>query len=340
MSMQEFPVVTVVTLVYNTGKFVVRGLDSLLAQTYPKDKIDHIIIDDCSSDDSVQTINNWLASHQDHSANFIIHHKNYGLCKGLNEGLALAKGKYVAPMSDDLWKPEKLHASIGEFEKLPTDYAIVYTPIDVCNEDDEVYMTDVIQEPRIIPEDMFIECITNSLVIPGVTSIYRTSALIDIGGFDERLTFEDTDIVLRLCSRYKFYLYNQSLTIYRKNLKNPNSISDKHIKNPGTVIDFLKMNANALGQSIERDNLLASAYLDQMEVWYLYRYNRRFSLRKTRNYSTAWVKSRLSIYRDKRQFRKYYFLLCQLLFKKYTPYNLRDIFFLLRKYYDKDFRFF
>jgi hypothetical protein len=117
-------------------------------------------------------------------------------------------------------------------------------------------------------------------------------------------------------------------------------LSDKHKINPGTVIDFLKMNANGLGQSIERDNLLVSAYLDQLEVWYLYRYNRRFSLPKSRKYYTAWVKSRLKMYRDKRQFRKYYFLLLQLLFKKYTPYNLRDVLFLVRKYYDKKFRFF
>jgi hypothetical protein len=201
-------------------------------------------------------------------------------------------------------------------------------------------MTDVIQKPKVIPEDMFIESMTNRLLIPGVTTIYRTSALVEMGGFDERLTFDDTDIILRLCSKYKFHLHNQSLTIYRKNLKNPNSLSDKHTANAGTVLDFLKMNANALGQSIERDNILVSAYIDQMEIWYLHRYNRSFSLSKARNYSTAWVKSRLKIYRDKRQFLKYYFLLWQLIFKKYSPYNLRDIFFLVRKYYDKRFRFF
>jgi glycosyltransferase involved in cell wall biosynthesis len=336
----EYPLITVVTVVYNTGKFVLRGLESLLQQQYPADKIQHIIVDDFSTDDSVALIEAWLFDHPDHACTFIKHEKNYGLCKSLNDGLKLARGKYFSGMGDDLWKPERLRLCIEEFEKLPEDYALLYTPIDICDENDQVFETNVLSKPKRSFTDPFVELLTSGVMIPATSSIHRVSALIEVGGYDERLSFEDVDLILRLCGKYKFHLLNNSLSIYRKNLQNPNSLSDKAHRSFDIVSDMLKMNASALGQSVEKDDLLVSAYLDELEIWYLLKYNKKFSLRKARRYHTILTPFLLRIFRDKRQFTKYYIsLLRLLLFKKYSPYGTRDIFFLAKKYFDKEFTF-
>ena len=44
------PLFTIITIVYNSGKFLKETIESVLAQTY--DHFEHVIIDDCSSDDS------------------------------------------------------------------------------------------------------------------------------------------------------------------------------------------------------------------------------------------------------------------------------------------------
>src|SRR4051812_43993599 len=48
------PTVTVVTPMFNEGESIRRTIRSVLAQDYPADKIDLIIIDDRSTDDSYE----------------------------------------------------------------------------------------------------------------------------------------------------------------------------------------------------------------------------------------------------------------------------------------------
>ena len=340
MTNEELPLVTVLTLVYNTGKHAIRGLDSVLAQTYPHEKIQHIIIDDCSTDDSVALIEYWISQHPEHRCEFIQHKKNLGICPSLNEFLSLAKGKYYSGMSDDLWKPERLRICIEEFEKLPEDYALLYTPIDICDENDRIIDTNVLARHKGNFPDDFVELLTRGVQIPATSSIHRLSALLEVGGYDERLSFEDVDMLLRLCGKYKFHLLNNSLSIYRKNLQNPNSHSDKARRTLSFVLDMPKMNANAFGQNSDHDDLLVSAYLDELEIWYLLSYGKSFSLSRARKYHTLLTPFMLRMFRDKRQFMKYYGRLLSLLFfKKYSPYSARDIFFFARKYFDKDFSF-
>lgn len=47
------PTVTVVVPLYNEGRGIYRGIQSILAQNYPADKLNVYVVDDCSRDDSV-----------------------------------------------------------------------------------------------------------------------------------------------------------------------------------------------------------------------------------------------------------------------------------------------
>ena len=52
------PLVTIVVVCRNQAPYVVECLESIRQQTY--DNIELIIVDDCSQDDSVSTISEWL----------------------------------------------------------------------------------------------------------------------------------------------------------------------------------------------------------------------------------------------------------------------------------------
>src|ERR1035441_9874426 len=99
------PLVSTIVLSYNQSRFVLETLESVKAQTYKATQL--IIVDDCSLDDSVATIDHWLQESGIH-CEFIRHKKNQGICKSLNEALAVANGKYISMVaSDDVRSEER-----------------------------------------------------------------------------------------------------------------------------------------------------------------------------------------------------------------------------------------
>ena len=109
------PLVSVIIPNYNHAKYLEERLDSILKQTYSN--IEIIILDDCSTDNSVTVIdryrNNKFVSH------IIINEKNSGLTfSQWNKGFSLAKGDLIwIAESDDKCDIHMLEKLVFEFEK-------------------------------------------------------------------------------------------------------------------------------------------------------------------------------------------------------------------------------
>ena len=104
------PLVSIVIPVYNAEAYIVRSIDTVLAQSFSD--IEIIIIDDGSTDHTPDIID-WYA---DNYANIIrIHQKNAGVQAARNTGIAYATGEYIGFVdSDDMIRPnmvEKMYAS-------------------------------------------------------------------------------------------------------------------------------------------------------------------------------------------------------------------------------------
>lgn len=97
------PTVSVVMPNHNGGKYLRASIESVLNQTYSD--LELIIVDDASTDDSIEIIN----CYQDERITKVFCDKNRHVAYTANQGLQLANGKYIARMdSDDIWMPEKL----------------------------------------------------------------------------------------------------------------------------------------------------------------------------------------------------------------------------------------
>jgi glycosyltransferase involved in cell wall biosynthesis len=90
------PEITVVMSVYNAELYLDDSITSILEQTYRN--FEFIIINDGSTDDSLNIIKKY--KHLDERI-VLISRENQGLIVSLNDGLKLAKGKYVARMDAD-----------------------------------------------------------------------------------------------------------------------------------------------------------------------------------------------------------------------------------------------
>ena len=95
---------------YNSATFISQTIESVLAQSYQDWEM--IIVDDCSSDNSIDIIKNYTKKNS--AIKLITLNKNCGVANARNVGLENAKGDYIAFLdSDDLWDKNKLQEQIN-----------------------------------------------------------------------------------------------------------------------------------------------------------------------------------------------------------------------------------
>lgn len=123
------PLVSIITPSHNARAFIRDTIDSVLAQTYSNWEM--IIVDDCSSDGSVEYIRDLISN--DERIKLIDLHTNVGAAMARNTALGVAKGRFVAFLdSDDMWAPEKLDVQVNFM--LQSKCAFSYTAYNVCND--------------------------------------------------------------------------------------------------------------------------------------------------------------------------------------------------------------
>jgi glycosyltransferase involved in cell wall biosynthesis len=201
--MPAAPVVTVIALCYNHQRFLLETLESIRAQTFQDFEL--IVTDDASRDDSPAMIERWLAEHRP-DATFIRHTRNAGLCRTLNEVLALARGTYICMIAtDDAWHPERLARHVAAFAGQAESVALVYSDVAQMDEEGRPLPDNFIAQHRpgfVPPSGRLFSQLADGNFIPAMAATIRRSAIAAVGGYDERLTYEDYDMWLRLTARF------------------------------------------------------------------------------------------------------------------------------------------
>jgi len=99
--------VSVIIPCFNSEQTILRALNSIKEQTYPVQEI--ICIDDCSTDNTVKTIENFIHHNSHLTVKLFKNESNAGPSFSRNLGWDAAQGDYVAFLdADDSWHPEKL----------------------------------------------------------------------------------------------------------------------------------------------------------------------------------------------------------------------------------------
>jgi len=94
------PLVSVCVPVYNTSRFLEQCLESLFNQTIA-DKCEFIIVNDCSTDNSMEILQNVSGKHKNLSIQIISHEHNRGLAAARNTALNASTGKYCLNIDSD-----------------------------------------------------------------------------------------------------------------------------------------------------------------------------------------------------------------------------------------------
>jgi glycosyltransferase involved in cell wall biosynthesis len=129
---ESTPLVSVIMASYNFDRFVGRAIDSALAQDYPLEALEIILIDDGSTDDTESVVEPYRDRIR------YIRTPNRGLISTVNRGLAEASGELISLLSgDDLFPPDKTRRQV-DFLRAREEVGLVYGDLEVIDDHDRV----------------------------------------------------------------------------------------------------------------------------------------------------------------------------------------------------------
>ena len=113
--------VSIITPVYNTEKYITRTLESVAAQTCKDWEL--LLVDDCSTDGSTQQIRRYIQQHPELNIRLIEQPQNAGAAAARNRGVEEAQGRYIAFLdADDLWDARKLEKQLQFMQEKNTGF--------------------------------------------------------------------------------------------------------------------------------------------------------------------------------------------------------------------------
>ena len=198
--------VSIIITAYNYGRYIERALRSCLDQSIPKIQYEIIIVNDCSTDNTVAILDNYQ-----NDARIYHLEKNVGLSAARNFGVRKAKGQYVVFLDAD----DYLHRETIQVQKLFLEENHTLNAVAI-----DYFLVDDLENhrERIKAEEKPIAC--------GI--MFRKDLLIEIGLYDEKFKArEEEDLRIRFLER--FNIYNIPLPLYRYRRHDNNLTNNEEI---------------------------------------------------------------------------------------------------------------
>lgn len=99
--MNNYPLVSIAVITYNSAAYILDGLESIKNQTYKN--IELIISDDCSTDNTTQVCQQWIEENRNYFKRTVLvtTEKNSGVAGNLNRAFRECNGEWIKVLSGD-----------------------------------------------------------------------------------------------------------------------------------------------------------------------------------------------------------------------------------------------
>lgn len=197
---------------YNCASFVLDAINSAVQQSYKNKRI--IVIDDCSTDNSVALIENFIKDIKDVPIIFLKNEKNIGVSATRNLGiLAAADCEMVAFLdADDYYHKEKITLSAAKMCEFP-GVGIVYS--DYHMYDESTGITKYEYKAPFSYKALLHYCLIST------NSVFKREVFSKVGYFNENFKIgEDYLMYLKVATKYMIAHIPFPLFTYRTHGKN------------------------------------------------------------------------------------------------------------------------
>lgn len=196
--------VSIVAPAYNHAKYIENCILSLANQSYPYMEL--IIIDDCSTDDTVDKIKGLIANREIQSrfsggVTFIQHYDNRGASYSINEGLKIATGAYLTIINtDDLYESNRLDEMMKNL--IRKNGQLAYSRVQTIDDNGDVYhgeegqYYEMLQEGLENRSEILTTLLNHNVAISTGNLLFTRELYHQVGGFKEYKYIHDWDFVL------------------------------------------------------------------------------------------------------------------------------------------------
>lgn len=257
MEKKEY-LISVIIPIYNVAIYLEQAINSIIEQTIGFDKIEVILINDGSTDNSEEICRKYQKKYPQNIKYFI--QKNSGVSIARNKGLSEAKGKYINFLDgDDYWEKTAFEKSIKMLEE-NSDINFVAVRDKLFGNSDKYHILDYKFDKNKIVDIMKEPTMLQTLSTAG---IFR-GKFIKKYKYDEKIRYsEDAKLMTEIMMDSNKYgiicdsLYNQrkrfentsatqtgftNIDWYSKTIKNCyESLVKKSIKKYGKIIDYIQL---------------------------------------------------------------------------------------------------
>ena len=132
------PMVTVITVSYNSQATIRDTIESVLCQTYPF--VEYLIIDGLSTDRTVEIAESYREAFAAKGFFYrIVSEKDEGIYQAMNKGIAMAKGDLIGLLNSDDWYEENAAACAAAVYR-KTRYDMMYANLRMIKRDGRVFI--------------------------------------------------------------------------------------------------------------------------------------------------------------------------------------------------------
>jgi len=204
------PKVSIVVPAYNEEEYVGRMIQSILDADYPKDRLELIVVDDGSTDDTAKVVRSFkdkrvVLLQKENSGNAAIA-KNYGIQR--------AKGEIIFTLDADSWiTKDAIRKVLSHFDD---DVAAVTAAVKVQPKEKMSFLENLqhVEYMFTIFNRRIFSFINGVWVTPGPFSAFRRGLFDEIGVFDPKNIMEDQEMALRIQSANYRIASSTDATVY------------------------------------------------------------------------------------------------------------------------------
>ncbi|MFE4714640.1 glycosyltransferase family 2 protein [Paenibacillus sp. NPDC056722] len=265
--------ISVVIPMYNSRETIISTLDSIKNQTAFKYILEILVINDGSTDDSLNLVERYAEENSEMP--IILRDKpNGGVSTARNLGMKEAKGDWIALLdSDDDWLPKKIEIQVNTIKKHPE---IDFLGGDIDEKGLKILFRRIEGLYKANVKDICLKMFPQTSV-----AIFKKSIFEQIGGYDETQQYaEDGNYFLKICANYNYYHLPIPMVYYGGG-KPAFGFSGLSANLEGMYLGNLK---NI--RELKRDSLISGTFYTFLRFFYWAKYIRRILLTKLHKHNS------------------------------------------------------